>query len=174
MLCSCPIKLKFFKIIKYIMQVMNRPLFCTLRRAGDWGGGISESLCPFSVCLSGFCPDNIFWTAQLVLTKLGIAVHCHETECRTEKKHTTGLLSLRSRSQRAYMKSECDCFYYILWIADPFATRLGLMEHPRKPECLVKGLDCCVQAAHSKGSKRQRIFVRTISSEPLHICHWTW
>ena len=35
-------------------------------------------------------------------------------------------------------------FEYIIWTADPFATKLGLMVHHHKVECLVKRLDCSV------------------------------
>ena len=33
------------------------------------------------VCLSGFWPNSIFWTAQFFVTKLGMVVHLHESEC---------------------------------------------------------------------------------------------
>ena len=35
-------------------------------------------------------------------------------------------------------------FYYIIWTADPFATKLGLMVHHHTVDCLVKRLDCSV------------------------------
>ena len=45
-----------------------------------------------SMCV---CPDDIFWTAQPFVTKLGVVVHCHELECHA----MTGLLSFRARTQ---------------------------------------------------------------------------
>ena len=48
------------------------------------------------------------------------------------------LLSSRSRSQRGFIWSKYDSFYYILWTVDTLATKLGLMLHYHKPECLVK------------------------------------
>ena len=35
-------------------------------------------------------------------------------------------------------------FCYILWTADPFATKLGLLAHHHKQDCLVKGLNYSV------------------------------
>ena len=54
------------------------------------------------------------------------------------------LLFSRSRSQQGLICSEYDSFYYIFRIADPFGAKLFLIVHYRKPECLVKELDCCV------------------------------
>ena len=53
------------------------------------------------------------------------------------------LLSSRSRSQWSIILSKYD-FLYIFWAADPFATKLGLMAHHHKLDCLVKRLDCSV------------------------------
>ena len=55
-----------------------------------------------------------------------------------------GLLLSRSRSQWGPICSRYDCFCYIFWTADPFATRLGLLVHHHKPECLVKMLYYCI------------------------------
>ena len=47
-------------------------------------------------------------------------------------------------------------FFYVFWTADSLATKLGLMIHHHKPECLVKELDYCIQGqGHNKGSKCQ-------------------
>ena len=35
-------------------------------------------------------------------------------------------------------------FSYIIWTADPFATKLGLMAHCHRMDCLVNRLDCSV------------------------------
>ena len=47
-------------------------------------------------------------------------------------------------------------FWYIFWTADPFATKLGLMAHHHKVDCLVKRLDCCFWS-RSRSQKRCRI-----------------
>ena len=55
------------------------------------------------------------------------------------------------RGQGHSKGSEYDSFFYICSIADPFATKLGLMVHYHKPECLMEKWDCCVQGqGHSK------------------------
>ena len=43
-------------------------------------------------------------------------------------------------------------FFFILQDADPFATKLSLMVHYHKQECLMKRVLCCVQGhGHSNG-----------------------
>ena len=44
--------------------------------------------------------------------------------------------------------SKYDNVDYIFWTSDPFATKLGLIEHCHKPECFMERLDCCV---HGQG-----------------------
>ena len=44
-------------------------------------------------------------------------------------------------------------FYYFIRTADPFATKLGLMAHYRKVDCLVKRLDCAVVVKVKVGEK---------------------
>ena len=62
--------------------------------------------------------------------------------------------SSRSRSQRGFIWSKYDSFYYIFWTIDSLATKLDLMIHNHKPECLVKKLDYCIQdQGHSERSK---------------------
>ena len=71
-------------------------------------------------------------------------------------------------TERVYVIKIWLFFYCIFWTNDPFATRCSLMVHHRKPECLVRKLDCCVQGqGHSEGSKWQLFFVLLISSEPF-------
>ena len=60
-------------------------------------------------------------------------------------------------------------FWYIIWTADPFATKLGLIVHYRKPECFMEKLDCCVQSqGQSKILKCQWIVVQ-ISPKMLNL-----
>ena len=61
------------------------------------------------------------------------------------------LLFLRSRSMQELIWSKYDNFYCVFWSTDPFITKLGLIVHYYKPECLMEKLDCCVQGqGHSK------------------------
>ena len=65
--------------------------------------------------------------------------------------------------------SKYDNVYCIFWTVDPFATKLGLIVHYHKPECVVEKFDCCVQdQGHSKLSKCQWMFVQ-IFSETLNL-----
>ena len=83
-----------------------------------------------------------------------------------------GLLSSRSRSQQGLIWSKCDSFYCIFLTADPFATKLGLLVHYNKPECLVKKLDCCVQGQdHSKASEFSECLSRWYI---LNFYYQTW
>ena len=77
-----------------------------------------------------------------------------------------GVLTSRSRLQWGFISWKYDCFYRIFWTADPFATRLGLMIHHYKPECLVRKLDRCVQ---SQGQDQGEC----LSSQYL-VTHWTF
>ena len=75
--------------------------------------------------LMNVCPDVIFWTAD---------PFCYQTWygdtlwARLSFKKI-GLLSSRSRSQ-LWIK-------YVIWTTDPFATKLGLMVHHHKVDCLI-------------------------------------
>ena len=45
-------------------------------------------------------------------------------------------------------------FWYIVWTADSFAIKFGLIAHYHEPECFYEKLDCYVQGeGHSKISK---------------------
>ena len=80
------------------------------------------------------------------------------------------LLFSRSRSQQGLVWSKCDRFYHIFWIANPCATKLGLIVHYHKLECLIKKLDCCVQGQdHSKISECLWLFIPMLSSEMLNL-----
>ena len=58
-------------------------------------------------------------------------------------------------------------FWCVFWAADPFATKLDLMAHHHKLDCLVKRLDCpvVVKVKVTKSSKFQWMFIRTISPQ---------
>ena len=53
-----------------------------------------------------------------------------------------------------------------------FATKLSLMEHHHKPECLVKRLDCCAESpGHGDDSTRHWMFVNPIFCVLLIFAH---
>ena len=90
-------------------------------------------------------------TTQPLVSGLGMVMQHHKTECRSEK---NCVLSSMSRSQQGLIWSKYDSFYYIIWTPDSLATKLGLMVHHHKPECLVgKKMDYCIQGqGQSRGS----------------------
>lgn len=88
--------------------------YALITRFGGYNG-ITVFIC-LSVLVFGLCPEGIFWTAALFVTKLGMVVYHHESvSCRK-----IGLLSFRSRSQ--LYNNEYDCFCYIFWTNDSFAN----------------------------------------------------
>ena len=99
-------------------------------------------------------------------SKLGIMMHHYESvSCKR-----IGLLFSRSRSQQGLIWSKYVSFNYSLWTADPFATKLGLIVHYYKSECLMNKLDCFVQVQdHGKISKCEWMFVQMIFSELLNL-----
>ena len=96
------------------------------------------------------CLDDIFWATEHFGTKCGMVMQHHES---VSCGKNFCLLPSRSRSQRGLIWSEYGSFF---WTADSMATRVGLMIHYHKPECLVEKLDYCIQGqSHSEGSKCQ-------------------
>ena len=117
--------------------------------------------------LVNVCLDDIFWTREHFVTKLGMVMQHHDPECHAEKNNC--LLSSLSRSQQRLMWSKYDSFYYIFWTVDSLATKLGLMIHYHKPECLVKKMDNCIQGqGHSEGSNCQCLSIWYL------LKHWTF
>ena len=85
------------------------------------------------------------------------------------------LLFSRSRSQQGLVLTKYDSFYFIFWIADPFAIKLGLMARYHKPEYHMKKLDYCVQGqGHGKIEKCQWLFIQMLSSEMLNLILPNW
>ena len=89
------------------------------------------------------CPYDIFWTAKHFVSKLGILMHHYVPEC-----HTKRLFAISKVKVTARPHSLIKIWQFLLSsfrAVDPFATKLGLMVHCLKSECLMKKLDCCVQ-----------------------------
>ena len=100
------------------------------------------------------CPDDVFWTTEYFVAKLGMMSQHHDPECHAEEKKC--FLSSRSRLQWGLNMS----FYYIFWTIDFLATKLSLMIPHHKPECHVeeKKKDYCIQSqGHSEGPKYQSL-----------------
>ena len=78
------------------------------------------------------------------------------------------LLPSRSRSQWRPILSRYDSFCYIFWTVDSLATKLGLMIHHHRPECVMKKEDYCIQGqGHSEVG--MSVFVQIISSKPPNV-----
>ena len=140
----------------------------------------------------------IFWTVDSLATKLGLMIkHC-KPECPVKKvgllqsgsrsqQRVKILMFVQMISSKPpgilfpnlvlwwiimqeIMWSKYDNVYCIFWIADPFATKLGLIVHYHKPECFMEKSDCCFQGqGHSKILKCQWMFVQMTSSETLNL-----
>ena len=80
------------------------------------------------------------------------------------------LLFSRSRSQQGLVSSKYYSFYRIFWIADSFATKLGLIARYH-----MKKLDYCVQGqGHGKIAKCQWLYIQMLSSEMLNLILSNW
>ena len=81
------------------------------------------------------------------------------------------LLSSRSRSRWGLMWLKYDSFYYIFWTIDSLATKLGLMIHHHKPQCLVKKNRLLQSRSRSRQRVKMLMFVQTITSKPRIVMH---
>ena len=80
------------------------------------------------------------------------------------------LIFSRSGSLQELIWSKYENFCSIFWIADPFATKLGLIVHYQKLKCFMEKSDCCVQGqGHSRILECQWMFVQMIFSELLNL-----
>ena len=151
-----------------------------------WVHSRSRSQWQFKMSVN-MCLDEIFWTTEHFVTKLGVMMQHHKPECSVEnlgyccQGHSKGskfqclpkwyllnilfffnqtwycdssswagvsfkkigLLFSRSRSQQWFIWWKYDSFYDIFWSADPFATKICLIDHYHKSKCPMKKLDCC-------------------------------
>ena len=46
--------------------------------------------------LINVCPDDIFWTAELFVTKIGLMMHHHEPECVVKKKERITVVKIKA------------------------------------------------------------------------------
>ena len=114
----------------------------------------SRSQQKFKMSVS-LCPDDIFWTAEHFVTKLGMVMQHHEPECYAEK---NCLLCSLSRSLWGLIWSKYD-FLYVFWTADPFGTKLGLIEL----------LWCGQSQGHKRGSEFQWLSIWTVPIQLLNL-----
>ena len=82
------------------------------------------------------------------------------------------LISSRSRPQQGFIWSKYDSFYYIFWTVDSLATKLGLLIHHHKRECLVKkhGL----LHSRSRSQWRSKCFSWWYLLNCETFCYQTW
>ena len=69
------------------------------------------------------CPDDIFWTTEHFVTKLGMFMQHHEPECHAEK--LVHCLQCQGYSEGLYNQNITFC--YLFWTAGLFATKIGLI-----------------------------------------------
>ena len=113
------------------------------------------------------CLDDTFYTTKHFVSKLGIVMHHYESNCHA--KRLICYFQGQGHCKSSYDKKR-DNFYCIFWTADPFATKLGLIVHYRKPEFFMEKWDCCVQGQRqSKISECQWMFFQIISSKLPNI-----
>ena len=105
------------------------------------------------------CPHDIFWTAEHLVTKLGIVMQHHEPGC-----HAWGKLFAIFQIWSKY-----DSFYSICWTVDSLAIKHGLIIHRRKLECLVKKNGLLHSRSRSQWRAKMSVFVQVISSKPPNI-----
>ena len=98
-------------------------------------------------------------------------MHHHEPECLAKRLVCIFKVRITAKVNRIKIWQ-----FLIFWAVDPFATKLGVIIHFHKLECLMNKFDCLVQGrGHSKISKCQWMFVQTMSSEPLpNFNYQTW
>ena len=85
---------------------------------------VTVSSCP-SIHLFRYCPQDIFWTAQLFISKLFMVVHHHESGW-------FAVFMVKVTLRAATIKIWQFLLYLFLWTSDPFAANLNLMTHHHK------------------------------------------
>ena len=120
------------------------------------------------------CPHDIFFNHRTFCYQRwhGDAASWARVSCRKKIFCFFGVM-LRSRSQWWFIWSKYDCFYYIFWTVDSFATKLGLMIHHHKPEYPVKEVGLLHSGSKSQGRVKILMFVQISSSEPPAFCFQT-
>ena len=102
------------------------------------------------------------------VTKLGMVMRHHGPKYHARR--LVCCLQVQGHSYGSYTQNVA--FKYIIWTADAFAIKLGLVAHHHKVDCLVKRLDCSVVVQVSvarKGSEFQWMFIWTILPQLLNI-----
>ena len=107
---------------------------CFMEKLGCYGQGHS-----FKTSVN-VCPNDIFWTPNLLLPNL--VWWCNIMSQIVFQKHWFAVFKVKVTVKNNIIKSWL--LYFIIWTADPFATKLGLMAQHYKMDCLVKRLDCSV------------------------------
>ena len=77
-------------------------------------------------------------------------------------------------SQRGLIWSKYDPFYFIFWTVDSLASKLDLMIHHHKPECLVKKIGLLYSRSRSQQGVKMSVFSRWYLLNQLRFCFQTW
>ena len=117
-----------------------------------------------------FCPDDIFWTAEPCVTKLGTVMHHRGQERHVKDGFAVFMVKFTMRAHTIKYVS----FYHIYWTSHSFATRFNWLVHHDTLKCLVQKLDCCGQSqGHSEVSKLHWIIVSSIFLYSWYLCNQT-
>ena len=160
------------------------PLYPSLLLPGDevkGGGGdigITVLVCPSvhlsictSVCVSGFCPDDISWTTQPFVTKLGMVMYYQVMKCYAEKLfcylqgqgHSEGVCNQNMTVSTIYFKRESVCV--CVW------ERVCVCVCERERVCVCKRVCVCVwERERVCVCKRESVCVRERESVCVCVC----
>ena len=101
---------------------------------------------------------NLVWWCIIIIARLSSKrlVCCHQGQ---------------GHSEGSYNQN--TTFKYVIWTADPFAAKLGLMAHHHKVDCLVRRLDCSVVVKVTVTEKVQNAS-ECSSEQYLLSCYLVW
>ena len=131
--------------------------------------------------LMNVCPDDIFWITEPFTTKLGMVMHYYYCQIvfwkdwfavikvKVTVKRLVCCHQGQGHSEGSYNQN--TTFKYVIWTADPFAAKLGLMAHHHTLDCLVKRLDCSVvvKVKVTKGLKFYWMVIWIIPPQLLNL-----
>ena len=107
------------------------------------------------------CLDNVFWTTKAFAINLCIVMHHCESWVKTQ------VCYLQGQGHKGFIWSNYD--FLLLWSADPFATKFGLVTLAEFSFEKIR-LFCCVQCqGHNEDSKFRWMFTWMISSQLLNL-----
>ena len=91
------------------------------------------------------CFCYIFGTAGPFAIRLGFMVFYYKAECLVKKKKRIAVCKVKVTAE----------LQTVIWTAETFITKFGMVMHHHLPECHAKRFVCCLQSqGHSKGSSK--------------------